>query len=123
MRDELFSSELIDIAGIPIVRVCGEIDLYNVSEFRKALEAGIELGTPALVVDLSGISYIDSAGLSILLLAYKSLALRNAHLHVVADPGRPGVRRVLEITRVDSFIKVSDTVDQILNELRYSPAV
>lgn len=110
------STELIERDGVPIVRVHGEIDLHTAPEFERALRAGMERRTPALIVDLSDISYVDSSGLSALLAANKELSARNAALYVAAPPGRPGVRRVIEITRLDTVIRVRDTVEDILDE-------
>ena len=117
MGDEVrLSTELIERDGVPIVRVHGEIDLHTAPEFERALRAGMERRTPALIVDLSDISYVDSSGLSALLAANKELSARNAALYVAAPPGRPGVRRVIEITRLDTVIRVRDTVEDILDE-------
>lgn len=44
------------------VLVSGEIDLSNVDSFRDALD----VDTPKLVVDLAGVTYIDSAGMGVL---------------------------------------------------------
>ena len=108
--------------GIPIVRARGEIDLYTVSEFDRALKSEIQEGPPALIVDLSDLSYIDSAGLTALLAAYNSLSVREAQIYVVAPPGNPGVARVLEVTRFDALVKVCDTVDEALRELNTARA-
>ena len=122
MSGARLSTEMIERDGIPVVRVCGEIDLRTASEFERVLEAGIERGTAALIVDLTDVPYLDSAGLSALLAAHKSLSARNAVLYVVAAPGRPGLRRVLEITRLDTLIAVRDTVEDALKEMRSSKA-
>ena len=117
MGDEVrLSTELIERDGVPIVRVHGEIDLHTAPEFERTLRAGMDRRTPALIVDLSDISYVDSSGLSALLAANKELSARNAALYVAAPPGRPGVRRVIEITRLDTVIRVRDTVEDILDE-------
>ena len=46
----------------PTVLVSGEIDLSNIDRFRAALDED----SPSLVVDLSGVTYIDSAGVAVL---------------------------------------------------------
>lgn len=110
------STELIERDGVPVVQAHGEIDLHTAPEFERTLRAGMDRRTSALIVDLSDISYVDSSGLSALLAANKELSARDAALYVAAPPGRPGVRRVIEITRLDAVIRVRDTVEDILDE-------
>ncbi|MGH3153494.1 MAG: STAS domain-containing protein [Streptosporangiaceae bacterium] len=47
--------------GIPVVSAVGEIDMSNAEEFRAAL--GTAAGGGQLVVDLTGVEYLDSAGI------------------------------------------------------------
>lgn len=116
------STEVADCEGIPVVRVRGEIDLYTVPEFEHALNTGIERGGSALIADLSNVSYLDSAGLSALLAAHKALSKRNSALCLVVSPGRSTVRRVMEITRIDNLVKIWDSVEEAVRELRLSEA-
>ncbi|MFD5827222.1 STAS domain-containing protein [Lentzea sp. NPDC060358] len=51
-----------DAQGRSVVRVAGEIDLSNTDSFAAALEGT----TGPLVVDLTEVLYIDSAGMSVL---------------------------------------------------------
>ena len=123
MSDSIgLSTELTDCDGIPIVRVRGEIDLYTAQEFERIMQTGVERSTSILVVDLGEVSYVDSTGLSTLLRAHKELSARNADLYIIAPPGRPGVRRVLEITRIDALIQVRGTVEDVLKERQAAKA-
>lgn len=116
------STELIKSEGTPIVRVHGEIDLYSVPEFEDVLKCGMEMGTSVLIVDLTDISYIDSAGLGSLLMAFKTLGKRDAKLHIVATPGRPGVRKILEITRLDTVMSIFNTLKDALESVKQPKA-
>ncbi len=116
------SVEVDDIEGIPVVHAYGEVDLYTVPEFNDALKQAIGRRTDAVIVDLSDIAYLDSAGLSTLLCASRKLSSRNGILYVIAPPGNPGVRRALEITRLDTLMRVRDTLESALGELRMRAA-
>lgn len=107
--------------GYPVVTVAGEIDLYTSPQFQEVLATAAK-GSAVLIVDLSRISYIDSAGLSVLLLMYKRLSARRGALYVVSPPGNPGVRRVIEVTRLDSLISIRPTLDDVLRELNMQRA-
>ena len=117
MTDEArLSTEVIECDGIPLVRTHGEIDLYTAQEFDRAVQAGIKQDGPALIVDLSDTSYLDSAGVAVLFAAQKALAAKNAELHVVAPSNRRGVSRVLEIARLDALARVHASVEDALSE-------
>ena len=114
--------EITERGGYPIVAVSGEIDLYTAPQFRDAL-AAVRDDAPALIVDLSRISYIDSAGLSALLLTYRRLSGRGAVLCAVARPDNPGVSGVIEVTRLNSLIPIHATVEDALKELSMAVAL
>ena len=86
-----------------LVRVHGEIDLSNAHEVSSAI--GIAMGQDArgLVVDLSDITYLDSAGVALLLRLAERLRARRRQLHLVVPRGSP-VRRVLDFTGLPRVI-------------------
>lgn len=53
-------------SGAPVLRVVGEIDRSNCAELAAAVEVGLDPAVGLLVVDLSEVRYLDSAGLSVL---------------------------------------------------------
>lgn len=123
LKQERLTTEAANLDGMPLVRVSGEIDLYNVSVFEQSMMQAVDKGTRAVIADLSHVLYLDSSGLSALITAYKVLDARNARLFVIAPPSRYAIRRVLEITRIDQFIFVRDDLDAVRSELRESLAV
>ncbi len=75
----------------------GEIDLFSVARFRAALAAAAARGGP-VEVDLSGVTFLDAAGLSALAVARRDT---DGRLTVVGAQGV--VRRILELT---GFIEI-----------------
>lgn len=95
-----------------VVRVDGEIDLDNASDLSEvALAAMQEIG-PSLVLDLSGVTFMDSTGLKVLLAVHKRAELAGGRL-VLAGPTR-SVNRVVTITGFDRTFAVCDTVEDAL---------
>ena len=92
-----------------VVRVAptGELDLASVPVFDEAMEKA-EAGAPAtLVIDLSGLDFLDSSGLRAIVLADERARQRGGRLAIV--PGPETVRRVFEITQLDQRLElVSD---------------
>jgi anti-anti-sigma factor len=96
-----------------LVRVHGEIDLSNAHEVSSAI--GIAMGQEAqgLVVDLSDITYLDSAGVALLLRLAERLRARRRQLHLVVPRGSP-VRRVLDFTGLPRVIPLEARLEDAL---------
>ena len=63
MATPLELSTRADADGIPVVTVSGEIDMSNAGRFRDALGlAAAAVDGGSFVVDLTGVEYLDSAG-------------------------------------------------------------
>ena len=98
--------------GSVIVSLAGELDLYNAHEVREAL---LELCAEApnrLVVDLSGVKFIDSTALGVLIEARTKLENRRGFL--LAAPGLE-TKRALEISGLDRHFAVHDSLDAALD--------
>lgn len=116
--ENMLAIEAVDQDGIRIVKAHGEVDICTAPAFEKALVAGLELTDRYLIVDLSDLSYIDSAGLGALLNTHRKLSAKNKELVAVAPTGHSAVWKVLEITRFDRIFKVRRSLDEALEEAR-----
>ena len=97
--------------GATIVRLAGELDLYNAHAVREALIAACEESPDRLVVDLSGVNFIDSTALGVLIEARTRMANRRGFL--LAAPGLE-TRRALEISGLDKHFAVHESLDEAL---------
>jgi anti-sigma B factor antagonist len=77
----------------------GQADLHTAPALRERLSEAIESGAKVVVVDLSGVTFVDSMTLGVLLGAVKRLRQRGGELRIIVDD--PHVRRVFEITLLD----------------------
>ena len=109
-----------DISGACLVcRPVGAIDAFSVSAFRDAV-AGVR-PEASLVVDLSGVSFLDSAGLGALIGAIRRLRQFGGEV-AVASP-RPLISRILRTTGFDRIVEVRETVQQAAESLGGALAV
>jgi anti-sigma B factor antagonist len=94
-----------------VVRLLGELDLYNAGDVRSALADVAAQEPERVVVDLEEVTFIDSTGLGVLVEARTKLANRRAFLL-----SRPQVetKRALEISGLAKQIPVYDTLEQAL---------
>jgi anti-sigma B factor antagonist len=97
--------------GAAIVRLGGELDLYNATQVREALVEASSGAPERLVVDLSEVDFIDSTALGVLIEARSKLPNKKAFL--LAAP-RLETRRALEISGLDRHFAVHETVPDAL---------
>ena len=90
--------------GTVIAIADGRIDGSNAREFQDALEAVIEEGIRALILDFESVSYISSAGMRVILLMARTLQGNEAKL-VLCSLAMP-VREVFTISGFDSIIPI-----------------
>lgn len=90
------------------VKVTGRLDGYWADHLSTALEQMIREGAHRLRMDLSGVSYMSSAGIGVLVKFYKQLAAIQGSLVVIRSSAQ--VRKVLELGKLTALL-VSETVD------------
>jgi anti-sigma B factor antagonist len=95
--------------GYAIVAVPGEIDISTVTGLRECLFDLAASGRP-LLVDLDQVSFIDSAGLSVLVGTAKRAAAHGGSLYAAC--ARPKIRKLFRLTGLDRRIPLARTLDE-----------
>jgi anti-anti-sigma factor len=98
--------------GACVVRLGGELDLYNATDIREALFDACADGPERLVVDLAEVDFIDSTALGVLIEARTKMTNKRAFL--LAAP-RLETKRALEISGLDRHFALHDTVPDALS--------
>jgi anti-anti-sigma factor len=98
--------------GVAFMVVTGEVDLACADELRAAGEAALTPIVGTLRIDLSGVTFLDSTGLSALIMIRNKAD--DAHVWLVLDDPQPQVRRILEITGLHKVFAI-DPVSQRLS--------
>ena len=96
--------------GAVVVRLGGELDLYNAEDVRTALAVAIDEGTARIVVDMSEVEFVDSTALGVLVEARSKLGENGL---LIAAP-QLETRRTLEVSGLDRHLRVHDSVDSAL---------
>ena len=107
--------------GAVIAEVTGEIDISTVAGLRERLFGLADSGQP-LIVDLNRVTFIDSAGLGVLVGTSRRADEHGGSLHAVCT--QPQTRKLLWLTGVDRRIPLTATVDgalMLLAESRDAP--
>jgi anti-sigma B factor antagonist len=95
-----------------VVRLGGELDLYNAGQVRTALADASAKAPERIVVDLGEVEFVDSTALGILIETRAKLDNRGGLL--LAAPGLE-TRRALQISGLDQIFSVHETVADALS--------
>ena len=90
--------------GAHVINVRGEIHMSTAPGLQRGLTEAIERGSKAIVLDLSGVEFIDSTGLSVLLNGLRQINAQQGRLALVC--ANPTVLRLFEITSLDQTFDI-----------------
>jgi anti-sigma B factor antagonist len=94
----------------PLLRVAGEVDIQTSPILEMELNSLLDQGTTSILVDLAGVTFLDSTGLSVLIAGLKRCQTTGGDLRLQSP--RPNVLRVLEITGLTDAFQVGGASDQ-----------
>jgi anti-anti-sigma factor len=109
-----------EVAGLMVVAVEGEIDVDTADDVLDAVRLGFVSAGPALIADLTLVSFFGSTGISTLISAHELAEENGKKLHVVA-PQR-AVRRPLQVTGVADVLSLYDSVEEAVSALKPVPS-
>ncbi len=102
---ETFDAFVVEVSfprGASLVRVGGEIDCYTAPTLQQRLFDLIDAGERQIVVDLAGVSFMDSQGLAALVRSVLRLRPVDGRLVLRAPP--PSVSKIVEITGLGDLL-------------------
>jgi anti-anti-sigma factor len=105
--------------GCVVTEVRGEIDLGSARILGRHLLLVLARQAPATILDLSGLAFLDCAGLQVLLAASRRAAAHGGSL-ILAAP-RPIVARLLRLTGSDQHLAIFPTVAEAVTAHRTMP--
>jgi anti-anti-sigma factor len=98
-----------------LVAATGRIDLSNADAFRDALAASLAKAKTTLILDLSGVEYISSAGLRALMIVFKTSKAENKNFGMAAL--QPLLVEIFTISRFNQVFALFDTVRSAVEKL------
>jgi anti-sigma B factor antagonist len=88
--------------GLAVVSVTGELDLSTATGLTEALAPLLDMNLRAVTIDLAGLEFIDSTGLTLIVRTSKALRQHGGELRLTSPT--PPVRRILELVGLDSLL-------------------
>ena len=97
--------------GYVVVSVTGDLDLESAPQLHDCAVLAAAEESPRLVLDLGGVTFMDSSGLKCLLSIRRRVEQEGGTLALVAIPY--SVRRVLSVTGTEGFFAISERIEDV----------
>jgi len=98
--------------GATIVAPTGRLDVAGAPALKDAISEALKNGQPRVVLDMEGVSFVDSTGLGSVIAALKQIRSSQGDLRLAAPNQQ--VRVVLELTTLDRVFPYYSTVEEAL---------
>ncbi len=110
------TDELRQDGDVTVLAPSGAIDVSRALELRDVLAAQVSEAGRRVLVDLSGVTLVDSSGIGIFVTAHRQAEAAGSVFALAGAPGPVG--RVFELTRTNKLLRIYDTVADGLAALR-----
>ena len=101
--------------GVTIVAPTGRLDVAGAPALKEAIGEAVRKGPAKVVIDMVGVSFVDSTGLGSVIAALKQIRNSQGELRLAAPNQQ--VRVVLELTTLDRVFPYYATVEEALTGL------
>ena len=106
------------VDGVLIVTLSGEIDLQHSPKMRQLLQGKARSQTPSLLLDFSGVKYIDSSGLATLVEYYQNSRSYHGRLALAGLSNR--VKSIFDLVRLSEIFPIYANVDEARQRIQQS---
>lgn len=96
--------------GVTVVVPSGRLDVAGAPALKEAISEATRDGSPRVVIDMEGVTFVDSTGLGSVIAALKQIRSKEGELRL-ANPNQQ-VRVVLELTTLDRVFPYYATVEE-----------
>jgi len=90
--------------SITIIKISGRVDTYSAHRLRQQILLAASGSGKNVIVDLSGVDFIDSSGLAAIVQGMKQCRASGGDLRLCKPPQT--IRMVLELTRLDQALDI-----------------
>lgn len=101
------------VVRVQVLKLSGRIDAFTVAGLRETQETLLAQGAKRFIVDLSEVAFLDSSGMSALVVLLKRARQAGGDVALVS-PSNPDAVRILSLTRFDQVFRMVNTVADAL---------
>lgn len=122
MADEQPTTDTTDVSagllspGVAVVRPVGDVDTATAAPLREAIHGQVSAGARHVVLDLSGVEFMGSAGLALLIAEREAAISREGELRLAGVPRTAG--RALSLTGLTELFDTYPDADAAAADLR-----
>jgi len=102
--------EKLESASAATLKITGEIDLHASPELRDRLQECAKAKTPLLLLDFTGVDYIDSSGLATLIEYVREIGGFGGRLELFGLQKK--VRTIFDLVRLNELFVITDTAEE-----------
>jgi anti-sigma B factor antagonist len=95
--------------GLAVLPIQGRFDAHQVSQVQQEFDALLTAGARHIILDLSGVSFVDSSALAVLVQGLRRCRERNGELLLCGLQG--SARTILELTQMNKALRVFPSVE------------
>ena len=98
--------------GWVVARIQGDLDVYTAPRLREFISDSVSLGDANLVLDLEGVGFLDSTGLSVMVAGLKKTKEAGGDLLIIKP--NPQIQRILSITDLVKILPIHADIEEAL---------
>ncbi len=103
------------VNDIAVIRFSGELTIHNSQKAKSFINDQFLKGYNKIILVMQDVTYIDSTALGMLVALYKTTRTENQQ--IVISGTNENLRRLLQLTRLNTFFVVYDDFDEALEKL------
>jgi anti-sigma B factor antagonist len=97
-----------------VLTLRGEIDVYTAPRLRQSIVDLVDAGAPHIVIDMTGVDFLDSTGLGVLVEGLKRVHGREGMLSIVATQEK--ILKIFDITGLNKAFAIHGSVHEAIGE-------
>ncbi len=96
------------VRDVVLVTLSGDVDVSTAADARRDLHGALAASQAGMIIDMSGLTFIDSTGLGVLIGVLRRLSAHDTPLVLVVRS--PNIARIFTLTRLDKVFVITDTL-------------
>lgn len=99
--------------NVLVVSLIGELDHHSAEEVRVKIDDRISReNVRKLILDFSGVTFMDSSGIGVIIGRYKKISMRSGEVNIISV--NKSIKRVFELSGIFKIIKYYENLDEAL---------
>ena len=112
MENIRLESEIVEVGGIEVLQLRGEIDVYTAPDLKSVVSGMIAEGINHVIIDMTQVSYMDSSAFGVLLSALKNVKPSGGSVNLARC--NASIEKILGLTKLDTIFVLHKTLEDAI---------